>query len=420
MTIALALNAIACARAVPKPQVGSSRPPVHVSGASPRNPSSPAQSVPERNVAGVRTIWKERRPFGWWPRILGVDRVSRHLFLQQSASHTNPEAQGFSSASVDTIDCDAGTLLDRWEATPENAARINRGSRILPWSGPLSGDLVRYAAMLRRAGQTADERSIGTTPDGQHLFYNAPANDGSGEEAIFVTDARGNGARRFDQGLQVSYGLALSHDGKWGAFQGYRTGVYHAYLRRIDATSPPVRISGIVYPKVLEFSRADGALYALNAGHDQRHHCVHRVHPDTPRKTTVVFCNPLLGDESTFSLSPDGKTALLSGSRAKGTQANALWLRLSDGALLQHVPMHAWSGVVTNQGVMIAPTREGLAVVDLATKRQRVIPIGAVGDVWRNAWLDDHTLVVSLIAPKAEGLVDFEWVAVDVSPPAPD
>jgi hypothetical protein len=421
----VAVMLAACATVAPKTPASPKTP-----TAASTSPSAPTVAAPSTSNSaaapdvvaastGARVLYREAWAGIGGVGIVCVDVAKHQLVLERSWNGYVYGAPATEKPvfTLDTIDYVTGARIERWAATEANAAKItNHGGG--PVSGTFEEDLVRFAKMLQRCErphEAANSLGIATTPDGAHLFYQAPANDGSGEDAFFVTDAAGKNARRFDAGLKVSYELSPSPDSKWAAFSGYKNGVYFLYVRGLEAKDPVVKVTPVAYPKLLRWS-PQGVLYALASGTDQKHPCIHAVLPSEPLKAKSVYCGGPLGEDSNVTLSPDGKTARVSGSVRSGTSDRTLWIQLSDGKVLADVSINAFFGGITNDGVLLIPRQKQVLVLDLVAKKERVAASAQIIRLDENHWLDDHTLAAVAITPAAAS-GSFELVAIDASRP---
>ncbi len=379
-----------------------------------RTPDMPLAVVPDAPPPkpAVRIVHHAEWPVAWDVRELGIDRAAKRVFVELSWNGVAPfEQKPVERARfvVDEIDVESGGRMDRWEASEALATRLaNRRGE-----GPPVADLLRFASIARRFAPPYEHfRSflhVGVTADAKHVFYEALADDGSREMAQMIAAADGSRARRFDAGLRVSYDLASSPDSKWGAFHGYSNGIYHLYLRGTAQADRVVKVNAIVYPKKLYWSKDDGSVYVLSTGADQKHPCIHAVHPTAPQSPRVVLCGDVIDETSHFVLSRDGKTALVA---SRASTKESLWIRLADGAILRRFSVPAYFGALSDDGILVAPSKEGLRVVDLRTTNEKEVREAGFVALHQNMWLDEHTLlgVRHLYADHA-----FEIVALDVA-----
>ena len=355
-------------------------------------------------VEGALTIWSREAWPGWDVRLLGVDVERKRAMLWLTSTVPEPRL------AVDVVDFAAGRRVERWEASPANAAAsANRYPVFRPLSGGFEEDLGRFADLVGRSGDwSGRSRSLSpivvVSPDGRYVVYGAAPDGKRDGDWLMVAERAALGqARRLDEGMLASYGPAFSPDGQTVAFtacspahaeRGSNCG-YRLFVAGVGGGKPVV--TPVEHPSGPAFSAADGGLYAV--GLKGRKACLFRVDLAHPEDAEALSCPEAL-EELAVALDPSGKTAALGGMRGEaGEQTWVIrWLELPSGRELavREVDRAVGVGLLSSGGQLVAPLQLGaVAVVDLESgAERRLTELGNLSGISTAQWMDDHRLVL--------------------------
>jgi len=355
----------ACAPAGPRDPV-----PVVSVVIPPRLPAAASATAPTPEPP-VEVLYTFDWP-GWDVQLMGVDTGAHRAFLWMES---DPPGR----VALDTVDYVSHQRVDRWEATPANAAEwAHHGARFRPLTGSLQTDLARFASLLEHADGVF-HNTLGLVPGGKLVFYGVEPTRGHGDgDWWMAADRSGRPVFRFAPGLIASYSIAFSPDGRRAAWSGCKPlgqdgCAYHLYLSAIDG--PPIRVDAIPRPAQPFFSR-DGETVFSASYHDPGRVCFTRVPFARPGAAVELHCTKTA--DSTQHLVPDPaeETVVLAAPTASGGfDYEYTQIRLADGAVLgTHVIPHSDLEPVLDAHhrlfTSLAPS--GLAVLDLATSQRQV------------------------------------------------
>jgi hypothetical protein len=382
---------------------------------------SPARAPPPP----VRVLHRGAEP-GWaattlgngrpWSRSLtwlqGVDARGRRAWVSQQPLNGTDE---FELVEIDLATGDETP----WVATKPDA----RAPAFHPLTGTVAGDLARYADMVEATGpfvvRARDYAGPHLAVSKDRIVYEADP------DQLRVAWRDGSHAKRFDGGRTAAYQPIFSPDGSHVAFTAcneratvppgafYRC-VYHVYVTRIDGA--PLA-TDVAQPQPPTFS-ADGRLvYAASRDNDyateprDRGGCADRVDVATGRATPLE-CRSDLHD---VDLETGERAAVFHGWRGKlGEQIRDFdWLELPSGRRLASVSVDRGTSDVSYGGgdYIFASSQRGIAVVDLRTRKQVLLPVPLGESIWLSKqWQDRHT-VYALRSKYAERA--YEILAID-------
>jgi hypothetical protein len=352
-------------------------------------PPVPSSSAVEASGATVPSAQPDasRRPlvevlyatrWSGYERLLGVDPTAHRAFVWMQSTYGQPIA-----AEVDTVDYRSGEVVDRWVATPANAADwVEHSGRFHPMTGALDTDLARFASLLEHTDGGLEAGSqLALVPGGRLMLYTIEPARQRGGDGFMVADRRGRPLFELAPSLYASYQVAFSPDGHRAAFRaceplpGDSCG-YHLYLRSLDGLVqiPQVRVDSV--PQLgTPFFTSDGETVFASAYHHPNQVCLHRVPFRKPSAAVKVYC--ARGDDTPYLVpDPAGETAVLAAPvKDPGSMFEYTVVRLSDGAVQGTYPMPGASLapiVGSHHRLFTEVMPRNVAALDLATGQRRV------------------------------------------------